>query len=58
MRLVWPAREYLDSYKAALGRGWSPDNIRGRAATEEQLEEFTPPSLGSQRGFRYRITLS
>jgi predicted acetyltransferase len=37
MRLVWPAREYLDSYKTALERGWSHDNIRGRAAAEEQL---------------------
>jgi hypothetical protein len=35
--LVWPAREYLPSYAAALERGWSPDNIRGIEATREQL---------------------
>jgi predicted acetyltransferase len=37
MKLVWPSREYLFSYVAALERGWSPDNVRGRAAAEEQL---------------------
>jgi predicted acetyltransferase len=37
MILVWPSREHLPSYVAALERGWSPDNLRGRAATEEQL---------------------
>lgn len=38
MRLVWPAREHLASYAAALERGWSPDHIRGAAAAREQLE--------------------
>jgi predicted acetyltransferase len=37
MTLVWPAREHLASYVAALERGWSPDNIRGAAAAREQL---------------------
>jgi len=37
MRLVWPAREHLASYTAALERGWSPDNVRGAAASREQL---------------------
>jgi predicted acetyltransferase len=37
MTLVWPAREYLASYVAALERGWSPDNVRGEAAAREQL---------------------
>jgi len=41
MKLVWPAREYLPSYVAALERGWSPDSIRGRAATHEELERIT-----------------
>ena len=36
-RLVRPAREHLPSYVEALGRGWSPDNVRGAAAAEEQL---------------------
>jgi len=35
MRLVWPAREYLADYVAALKRGWSPDNMRPEAAGEE-----------------------
>jgi predicted acetyltransferase len=35
MRLVWPAAEHLPSYKAALERGWSPDNLRAEAAQEE-----------------------
>ena len=38
MRLVWPSREHLASYVAALERGWSPDNIRGAEAAREQLE--------------------
>lgn len=37
MQLVKPANTHLDSYIAALRRGWSPDNIRGAVAAEEQL---------------------
>lgn len=37
MTLVWPSREYLPSYVAALERGWSPDNLRGRVAVDEEL---------------------
>jgi predicted acetyltransferase len=37
MTLVWPAREHLPSYVSALNRGWSPDNIRGAVAADEQL---------------------
>ena len=33
--LVWPAREYLPGYVAALERGWSADNLRVEAAQEE-----------------------
>ena len=40
MDLVWPAREHLASYIAALERGWSPDNIRGEAATREELAQI------------------
>ncbi|MES2785947.1 MAG: GNAT family N-acetyltransferase [Pseudomonadota bacterium] len=36
-QLVWPAREYLPGYIAALERGWSADNIRGQAAALEAL---------------------
>jgi predicted acetyltransferase len=37
MKLVWPSSEYLPSYVAALERGWSPDNVRGQAAAQEEL---------------------
>ena len=37
MKLIWPSHEYLPSYVAALERGWSPDNVRGDAATREEL---------------------
>ena len=37
MQLVWPARQCLASYVDALERGWSPDNVRGLAATREEL---------------------
>ena len=40
MRLVWPSRQYLPSYIAALERGWSPDNTRGLLVTEEQLRRI------------------
>src|SRR5262249_53857842 len=40
MKLVWPSREYLPSYVAALERGWSPDNLRGSAAAREELERI------------------
>ena len=38
--LVAPTREHLPRYVAALERGWSPDNLRGAAATAEQLEQI------------------
>lgn len=37
MHLVKPALDYLPSYRAALERGWSPDNVRLADATREQL---------------------
>jgi predicted acetyltransferase len=40
MNLVWPSREYLPSYIAALERGWSPDNVRGQVAAQEELERI------------------
>jgi predicted acetyltransferase len=40
MQLVWPAREHLASYTAALERGWSPDNVRQAEAIREQLAEI------------------
>ena len=38
--LVWPAREHLASYRAALERDWSPDNVRGVVAAREQLQQI------------------
>jgi predicted acetyltransferase len=38
VELVKPGLEHLPSYLAALRRGWSPDNIRGAAAAEEQIK--------------------
>lgn len=40
MQLVWPSSAYLDSYVAALERGWSPDNVRGAAAARDILEQI------------------
>ncbi|MER8826347.1 GNAT family N-acetyltransferase [Mesorhizobium sp. M0938] len=37
IELVRPALEHLPSYKAALERGWSPDNVRLMEAVREQL---------------------
>jgi predicted acetyltransferase len=45
VRLVWPAPAYLTGYIQALRRGWSPDNLRPEAATEE-LEAITRDSPG------------
>lgn len=40
MKLVWPAREYLPSYVAALERGWSQDNERSQVAAEEERTQI------------------
>ena len=39
MELVWPDARYLDSYRSALERNWSPDNLRPEASVE-QLEQI------------------
>jgi predicted acetyltransferase len=41
MKLVWPSREYLPSYVAALERGWSPDSMRGVVVAREELARIT-----------------
>jgi predicted acetyltransferase len=38
MRLVLPTEDHLPSYVAALRRGWSPNNERGLAASQEELQ--------------------
>lgn len=40
LRLVRPGAAHLPSYRAALERGFSPDNIRGAVAAQEQLEQI------------------
>jgi predicted acetyltransferase len=40
MELVWPSAGYLAGYVAALARGWSPDNARGKAAADEELAQI------------------
>lgn len=37
LQLLKPCLEHLPAYVAALQRGWSPDNVRGRTAAEEHL---------------------
>lgn len=46
MKLLVPAAAYLASYVNALERGWSPDNVRGREAAEEQLESIRKDEAG------------
>jgi predicted acetyltransferase len=40
VRLVKPDLAHLPQYKQALERGWSPDNVRGLLATEEELAKI------------------
>ncbi|KAB2844567.1 MAG: GNAT family N-acetyltransferase [Burkholderiales bacterium] len=40
MQLVWPQREHLASYVAALEAGWSPDHLRGQVATDDELRRI------------------
>lgn len=43
LKLVWPAREHLASYCAALGLGWSPNNLRPEAGREELAQIQAEP---------------
>ena len=38
MELIWPSMSALDSYAAALRRGWSPDTMRAEVAVEQLAE--------------------
>jgi predicted acetyltransferase len=40
MQLVQPSLDRLPSYVAALKRGWSPDNVRGAAASIDELAQI------------------
>jgi len=46
MHLVWPARDYLPSYVAALNRGWTPDNVRGDFARLDELARIEADTDG------------
>jgi predicted acetyltransferase len=35
VELVWPAKEYLASYVAAIRQGWSPNNVNPNAGFED-----------------------
>ena len=50
MKLVWPGAEYLPGYVAALEKGWSPDNVRGKAAADEQLVTIADDSAAFLAG--------
>ncbi len=43
--LVKPDLDHLDRYIEALERGWSPDNIRGKVAADEQLQRIAADAL-------------
>ncbi|WP_418119827.1 GNAT family N-acetyltransferase [Variovorax sp. 350MFTsu5.1] len=44
LQLVWPSREHLPSYIAALERGWSPNNLRPEAGLEELAQIRIDPA--------------
>jgi predicted acetyltransferase len=47
MELLWPCLSHLPAYVAALERGWTPDNERGREAAEDELTriELSPSNF-------------
>lgn len=47
MELLWPSLSHLPAYVAALERGWTPDNERGREAAEDELAriELSPSNF-------------
>jgi len=46
MQLVWPSAEHLQSYVAALEKGWSADNVRGQVAAREELDRIAADAQG------------
>lgn len=46
MELVWPSPKRLPGYVDALKRGFSPDNVRGEAASREQLGRIAEDAPG------------
>ena len=43
--LLQPSPEALPNYVAALRRGWSPDNVRGKDAADEELAQIAEDPL-------------
>jgi predicted acetyltransferase len=50
MELVWPGHEHLASYRDALNRGWSPDNVRGETARLDDLAKIAANADGFLAG--------
>ena len=48
--LITPGLEHLPDYAAALERGWSADNLRGRSAAEEELALIATDPAGFLAG--------
>jgi predicted acetyltransferase len=44
LTLVRPSADYLPAYVDALTRGWSPDNVRGKVAADEELAKIASDS--------------
>lgn len=44
LKLVKPSAEYLAGYKAALERGWGPDNVRELESAKDHLERIAEDS--------------
>jgi len=50
LRLIRPTPDHLPGYIDALERGWSPDNVRGAAAAQEELAQIrTDPQAFIER---------
>jgi predicted acetyltransferase len=50
MHLVRATSEHLASYAAALRTGWSPDDVRGAVAAEEELKRIAADPAGFLTG--------
>ena len=53
MHLVRPGPEYLESYVAALERGWCSDNERGLEATREELSRIQSDAAAFLASMRF-----
>ena len=51
IRLVRPAPAYLPAYRAALERGWSPDNVRPEETAREHLRAIAADSAAFLASF-------